>query len=207
MRKIFFTIVSFLVTYNLFKPSLFASNNSLILESSQEPSIYSGHHSHCSHSSHSSHYSSRIDGKRVPDAYYLTKHDSISPLYNDAKYSDVKSNNIIVKSYVAEVKLTDPLHLKYSGKAMILSIMDDYGSYSRGPRIKVTTHIIPLEDSIGFYFTTNGHLGYHDRTILSTSINKDLQTQFMGEWIIRDKKEWMSQFDSTFFDNIINLTY
>lgn len=60
MKKILFSILSFLMAYNLFKPSLFATNNNFILESSQDSVItsrHSSHSSHISHGSHSSHYS------------------------------------------------------------------------------------------------------------------------------------------------------
>lgn len=210
MKKCLFTVISFLLAYNFFRPNIFASDNSLILESSQEPSIYSGHHSHCSHASHASHYSYYGEnvssgGRHKSPQIVVVNHDSIESVTFDAKFEDSDSLKSIVKAYIAEVQLTDSTKVHFNGKAMIIAVKEDYGNYERSPRIKVTTHIVPLDSYENRYFTTNGHLGYKDLSSMYSTLHSDLLNQFKKDWLVRDKKPWMYAFDNNFFNNILDL--
>ena len=101
MKKCLFTVISFLLAYNFFRPNIFASDNSLILESSQEPSIYSGHHSHCSHASHASHYSSHsVNNADSIQSLSPENFISLKKLLRDNQDIDV------YRSFIAEAIIT-----------------------------------------------------------------------------------------------------
>lgn len=200
MKKIMFSIFSFILAYNIFRPNILASDNVLTLEPSQDPSIYSGHASHCSHASHYSSFARNSKHK-------ITTIDSIGLIGISSLYTDKDSLNCIVKAYVAEVQITDNAKIVFEGSAMLFAVKDDFGSHERSPRIKVTTHIIPLNIAENRYFTSNGHIGYHDLSSLASSLQSDLQLQLKNDWIVRVKEDWMYSVDDNFFKNITDLTW
>lgn len=202
MRKFLFSILSCFLACNFFKPSVNASEGLLILNSSDEPSIYSGHHSHCSHASHHSCYHSN-ERERI----YITANDSIDTVSIEERFCYNDSLRSIVKSYIANLELSDSIQTHFKGKALVVVVKDDYGNFSRGPRIKVTTHIIPFNQDINIYFSSNGHIGYCDTQSLISNLDVDLHNQFRADWNRNIKKPWMYKFNKEFYEKIINLDY
>lgn len=208
MKKIIYTIGAFIMASSFF--SIFkamASGGDLTLQSNQEPSIFTGHHSHSSHSSHASHYSG-ID-HNIDDNIYLTKITNKEYVNVEPKFKNKNLPNCIIDDvYIAEIEFKTKHQKKFKGKALIISIMDEYGNNERSPRIKITTHIIPFDITNKKYYTTNGHLGYGNLQQLENFIGSDIEKQiYTIDWIERDKKDWMYKFNSKFYNNIIKLTY
>lgn len=182
------------------------ANNTIILESNDSLPDTHYHGSHSSHCSHSSHYSSYLS-KSTPKIHVI-KQDSLSLVTLDAKFIDNDSLKCIVKAYIADVQITDCVNVNFNGKAIVVVVKDDYGNYSRSPRIKITSHIIPLDISDNRYFTSNGHLGFHDLNSMYLTLHEDLNSQFNNnDWLERERKPWMYSFDNNFYKNILDLIY
>ena len=153
MKKFLFTVISFLLAYNIFKPSIFASDNSLILESSQEPSIYSGHHSHCSHASH---YSSRSsDGPNYRDRLksFLS---SPSLFYSNVQsYFAKKGLNVDCMSILPAQEI-NVIGKPFSGSVLIITLSD--GSDM------ITQFYVPFEGDKQTFFWETSKNGFHNNS-------------------------------------------
>ena len=186
------------------------SNNAITLQSNDslpDTHYHGTHASHCSHSSHASHYS-YFEGKRNQRSIInVTKATLIDSILVGEPYCNMDSLNCIVKAYRAEVVLSDSSEIRFKGVAIVASIKDDYGDNWRSPRIRVTTHIIPIDNNINIYFSSNGHLGYSGLSSLKANLEIDLNNQLKGDWIYRDKKSWMYDFDENFFKHILQLHF
>lgn len=205
MRKILFSVLALISGGLIFKPFAIDSNAELVLEKSSNDSIYSGHHSHCSHSSHASHFSSMNGEKR--NEIHITNNVFIKDVFIPSNYADVNLKNCILKAFISDVTFVDSLQSKFSGEALVIVIKDDYGNYSRSPRIKATTHIIPLNSSVPSFFTSNGHIGFSNNAEMSGTLSNELKKQFEGDWILRNKEDWMYKLDSHFYENILQKIY
>lgn len=205
MKKFIYTVGACIMASSIM--SIFkahATNGDLTLQSSDEPSIYSGHRSHCSHASHYSMHRSNKSEK-----ISLVKRDSLYDVSVETKYQNLTQNKCIIGNvYVSVVEFKKSYQSIFCGEAMIISIMDNYGNYGRSPKIKITTHVIPIDKKNNSFFTSNGHLGFSEINQINQNLEEQLNDQFEnGDWIIRDKFDWMKKFDKHFYDNIIELTY
>lgn len=181
------------------------TDKAIILESKDSLPDIHYHGSHSSHCSHASHYSAHI----IPETskIHAVRHDSIGSITIDSKFKDNDSLNCIVKAYVVKIQLSDSSKVHFCGKVIIIAVKDDYGNYSRSPRIKVTTHIIPIDSSDNMYFTSNGHIGFSNLCDMYTSLESKFLNQFNSDWLLREKKTWMYTIDDNFYNNILDLTY